>query len=310
MALPNDNVISTSLNQILENVDLDTTSFRTLLSLLADKLGVHPSALNSKKTYIRHLIDAYFDRRAKAAAASRPSRSTSSTSRAHSSPTKRRAKRKTSAKAPQFKLSSLEKAVVLSQPLASFLGSPVLPLSTISPRIIAYATEHKVKSRKLAEDTQYTCDSELKEALGVDVFTTSQLASIVSSLVKKPSECNEDLQRLAAKVDLDTATSSHTSSSPRSKKRVKEGADRRGAGLQRPMKLSSALTAVCGEDMLPRGGVVKKIWSYIRENDLKDKDNPMNIRCDDKLKAIFTGRDTIVAMDVNKFIGAHMTKIS
>lgn len=313
MDLPDDQVIRTTLHQILEKVDLDTTSLRTLLSVVAEKLSVPISSLNPKKNYIRHLIDAYFDQHASATTpAETPIRSitTPNNSTTPATPTRRRAKRKTADKITDTKLSSLEKAVVLSQPLATFLSAPVLPLSQISPRITAYATDKKLTVRKVGEDKQYTCDQVLHTALGVETFTTSQLADIVNALVKKPAECSEELQRLAIKVDNDTVASRPNLSSPREKKRPKEGADRRGAGLQRPMKLSPALSVVCGEEMLPRGGVVKKIWSYIRDNDLKDKDRPMNIRCDEKLKAIFGGRETIVAMDVNKYIGGHMTKIS
>jgi chromatin remodeling complex protein RSC6 len=40
--------------------------------------------------------------------------------------------------------------------------------------------------------------------------------------------------------------------------------------LMKPLNLSSELTAVIGEGPLPRGQVVKKLWEYIKANDLQD----------------------------------------
>ena len=75
------------------------------------------------------------------------------------------------------------------------------------------------------------------------------------------------------------------------------------------MQLSEALTAVCGESQLPRPEVMKKIWDYIKENELKDPNDKSQILCDQKLKAVFDGSSTVHNMGINKYLSAHMTKI-
>ncbi|MFN9067047.1 MAG: SWIB/MDM2 domain-containing protein, partial [Bdellovibrionales bacterium] len=46
---------------------------------------------------------------------------------------------------------------------------------------------------------------------------------------------------------------------------------------------SSTLAAVVGATPLPRTEVVKKLWAYIKKNNLQDKNNKRNINADDKL---------------------------
>ncbi|OHB07192.1 MAG: hypothetical protein A2944_01240, partial [Candidatus Zambryskibacteria bacterium RIFCSPLOWO2_01_FULL_52_12] len=60
--------------------------------------------------------------------------------------------------------------------------------------------------------------------------------------------------------------------------------------LLRPMTLSSELEAVVGKGPMPRGQVVKKMWEYIKKNDLQNPSNKRNIFSDEKLKPIFGGK--------------------
>ena len=53
------------------------------------------------------------------------------------------------------------------------------------------------------------------------------------------------------------------------------------------MNLSADLEAVVGKGPLPRGQVVKKLWEYIKKNDLQNPQNKRNILADEKLKVIF-----------------------
>ncbi|MBI4093436.1 hypothetical protein HY417_00575, partial [Candidatus Kaiserbacteria bacterium] len=46
--------------------------------------------------------------------------------------------------------------------------------------------------------------------------------------------------------------------------------------LLKPMNLSAELEAVVGKGPLPRGQVVKKLWEYIKENNLQNPQNKRN----------------------------------
>ncbi len=79
------------------------------------------------------------------------------------------------------------------------------------------------------------------------------------------------------------------------------------AALSKPMKLSSELEAVIGAGPLPRSEVTKKIWVYIKKNDLQNPANKRNILADDKLKAVFGGKAEVTMFEMTKLVSAHLS---
>jgi len=77
--------------------------------------------------------------------------------------------------------------------------------------------------------------------------------------------------------------------------------------LMRPYKLSAELEAVVGKGPLPRGQVVKKIWEYIKANDLQDATNRRMINADAKLLPLFSGKKQVSMFEMTKLVSAHMT---
>ena len=61
---------------------------------------------------------------------------------------------------------------------------------------------------------------------------------------------------------------------------------KRGSALQKPVKISTKLAAVIGKGPMPRSQVMKKIWAYIKRNDLQHATNKRCIELDAKLKTI------------------------
>lgn len=78
-------------------------------------------------------------------------------------------------------------------------------------------------------------------------------------------------------------------------------------GLAKPMNLSSELEAVVGSGPMPRTEVTKKLWEYIKANNLQDSQNRRNINADDKLKPIFGGKDTVSMFEMTKLVSAHLS---
>ena len=90
------------------------------------------------------------------------------------------------------------------------------------------------------------------------------------------------------------------------KKATKKKAKRKpNAAFMKPLTPSSALAAVVGSKPLPRTQVVKKIWAYIKKNDLQDAKNRRNINADDKLKSVF-GKKTVSMFEMTKIISKHL----
>lgn len=69
---------------------------------------------------------------------------------------------------------------------------------------------------------------------------------------------------------------------------------------------SPALAAVIGSTPLPRTEVVKRMWEYIKANNLQDAQNKRNINADAKLKPIF-GKDQVTMFEMTGLVGKHLS---
>ncbi|MFN0302567.1 MAG: SWIB/MDM2 domain-containing protein, partial [Burkholderiales bacterium] len=65
--------------------------------------------------------------------------------------------------------------------------------------------------------------------------------------------------------------------------------------------------AVIGNTPLPRTEVTKKIWAYIRKNDLQDAKNRRMINADDKLKEVFAGKKQVSMFEMTKLVSNHLS---
>jgi chromatin remodeling complex protein RSC6 len=71
------------------------------------------------------------------------------------------------------------------------------------------------------------------------------------------------------------------------------------------MTPSAALAAVIGDKPLPRTEVTKKVWEYIKKNNLQDKVKRTMINADAKLKAV-VGAASISMFGMTKEISKHL----
>lgn len=77
--------------------------------------------------------------------------------------------------------------------------------------------------------------------------------------------------------------------------------------FMKPMTPSSTLAAVVGSGNMPRTEVVKKVWGYIKKNGLQDKKNKRMINADDKLKALFGGKNQVSMFEMTKLVNKHLS---
>ncbi|THU62160.1 hypothetical protein C4D60_Mb01t02200 [Musa balbisiana] len=83
---------------------------------------------------------------------------------------------------------------------------------------------------------------------------------------------------------------------------------RRPRGITKPRPVSPELQAVVGEAEIPRTQALKKIWAYIKENNLQDPENKRIIVCDEKLKKVFGGRDRVGFLEISGLLNPHFAK--
>lgn len=78
------------------------------------------------------------------------------------------------------------------------------------------------------------------------------------------------------------------------------------AKFMAPLTPSAELAAVVGTTPLPRTEIVKKMWEYIKKNNLQDAKNKRMINSDAKLAAIFEGKKQISMFDMSKYISKNV----
>ncbi len=79
------------------------------------------------------------------------------------------------------------------------------------------------------------------------------------------------------------------------------------SAFMKPMKISSELAAVIGAGPMPRSEVVKKLWVYIKKNNLQDSANKRNINADANLKAVFGGKAVVNMFEMTKLVSRHLS---
>ncbi len=80
------------------------------------------------------------------------------------------------------------------------------------------------------------------------------------------------------------------------------------AAFLKPVQPDEVLGAVVGNEPLPRTEVTKKLWDYIRSHNLQDPSQKTFIKADDKLKALFDGKERVSMFEMTKLVFNHVKK--
>ena len=78
------------------------------------------------------------------------------------------------------------------------------------------------------------------------------------------------------------------------------------AAFMKAMTPSPALAAIIGATPVPRTEVTKKVWEYIKANNLQDAAKRTMINADAKLKVIFA-KDQVSMFEMTKLINGHLS---
>lgn len=79
------------------------------------------------------------------------------------------------------------------------------------------------------------------------------------------------------------------------------------SAFMKPMNISAELAVIVGKGPMPRSEVVKKLWAYIKKNDLQDPKNKRNINADESLKKVFGGKEVVNMFEMTKLISKHLS---
>ncbi|KAI9292774.1 SWIB-domain-containing protein [Neoconidiobolus thromboides FSU 785] len=122
------------------------------------------------------------------------------------------------------------------------------------------------------------------------------------------SELIEDKKRKkGSKLKMTKKTK--TGKKEKKKRKVSNDGPKKLNGFNAPQILSPKLAKLLNHDRLPRTGVIKELWVYIKKHQLQDPKDGRKINCDEQLKELFE-LDSITSFQMSKLIGPHLTKLS
>jgi len=84
-------------------------------------------------------------------------------------------------------------------------------------------------------------------------------------------------------------------------------AKKANSAFMKPMTISSELAEVVGKGPMPRSEVVKKLWAYIKKNNLQDPKNKRNINADANLQTVFGGKKVVNMFEMTKLVSKHLS---
>ncbi len=119
-----------------------------------------------------------------------------------------------------------------------------------------------------------------------------------------PKKEAEAPKKAAAKKESPAPKKAAAKTAKKAAAKKEEGTQ--NAGLMAPLTVSSDLAKVIGNEPTPRTQIIKKIWDYIKANDLQDKNNRRMINADEKLKVVFDGKDQISMFELAKVVNNHV----
>ena len=111
------------------------------------------------------------------------------------------------------------------------------------------------------------------------------------------------LVKAAGKTMPGKKTPAAKKSAAKAPKEAKPKAPRKTAAGKAP---SAALAAVIGPEAVARTEVMKKLWDYIKANNLQDPKDKRTIHADAKLKKVF-GKDSVGMFEIAGLIGPHLS---
>lgn len=98
------------------------------------------------------------------------------------------------------------------------------------------------------------------------------------------------------------------------KKAVKKAAPKKAktkrkpnAQFMKPMNIGAALQPIVGSKPLPRTEVTKKLWAYIKKNNLQNPAKKTEIVADANLKAVFGGKKAVDMFQMTKLVNGHLS---
>ncbi|XP_022763340.1 DNA ligase 1 isoform X3 [Durio zibethinus] len=192
----------------------------------------------------------------------------------------------------------------LSPQLQAFIGEPELARTEVVKRLWTYIREKNLQDPNNRRNI--LCDESLHALFRVNSINMFQMNKALSKHIWPLNE--EDAHADSTKMERKSKQARERGANEPKQKEKKQ--KKAGSGFLAPLPLSDALVKFfgTGENALSRADVVKRMWEYIKQNDLQDPSDKRRILCDDKLKELFEV-DSFNGFTIPKLLTTHFIKI-
>jgi upstream activation factor subunit UAF30 len=130
------------------------------------------------------------------------------------------------------------------------------------------------------------------------------MAKAAKKAAKKAAPANKSSKKAAGKSASKAPKKAAAKTAKKSSGKKSGGPA--NAAFMAPVNVSPNLAKVVGEKPMPRTEITKKIWDYIKKNDLQDQKNRRMINADETLKVLFDGKDQISMFDLAKVVNKNV----
>jgi chromatin remodeling complex protein RSC6 len=136
-----------------------------------------------------------------------------------------------------------------------------------------------------------------------------KVAGKAKKLKKKAVEIEKKIAKKAKAVEKKVAgkVKKLTKKAKALKKKIVKKKRTPNPAFMKPMQISESLAKVVGSKPLPRTEVTKKLWEYIKKNQLQDAANKRMINADDNLKKVFGGKKQVSMFEMTKLVSKHLS---
>ncbi|KAA8547227.1 hypothetical protein F0562_003909 [Nyssa sinensis] len=192
----------------------------------------------------------------------------------------------------------------LSPQLQKFTGVPELARTEVVKQLWSYIREKNLQDP--SNRRNIICDDTLHALFGVDSINMFQMNKALAKHIWPLDLDDAAPVKSTQKEKQRKQEREEDSDDPKRKKKRQKGGN---SGFLAPLPLSDALVKFfgTGESALSRADVVKRIWEYIKQNNLQDPSDKRRIICDKKLKELFD-IDSFNGFTVSKLLTTHFKK--
>ena len=193
----------------------------------------------------------------------------------------------------------------LSPQLQEFMGAPEMARTEVVKQLWAYIREKNLQDPNNRRNI--ICDERLRSLFNVNSINMFQMNKALSKHIW-PLD-SDDVVQVKSTPKEKQKKQERDDDSDEAKKKEKRQKGGGKSGFLAPLQLSDALVNFLGtgESELARTDVIKRMWDYIKGNNLQDPSDKRKIICDEKLKELFDV-DSFTGFTVTKLLAPHFIK--